>query len=123
MASYTFHIPGRLPGLNDVVPKMDRGFRAKAYTREKRAWTETVSLLAKARKIPTLGRVRVHCIWREANRRRDPDNIASAKKHIMDGLVAAHVLPNDGWQNVAGFSDDFLIGGAIGVEVTLTEVP
>lgn len=123
MASYTFHIPGRLPGLNDVVPKMDRGFRARAYAKEKRAWTETVALLAKANKIPTLSRVRVGCIWRETNRKRDPDNVASAKKHIMDGLVLAGVLGNDGWKNIAGFSDDFEIGGAIGVEVTLTETP
>jgi len=47
--------------------------------------------------------------WYEENRRRDKDNIAFAKKFIFDGLVKAGVLKGDGWDYVAGFSDDFKV--------------
>jgi hypothetical protein len=49
--------------------------------------------------------------WYVKNRRRDPDNICFARKFIMDGLVAAEVIPNDTWQYVSGFRDSFEIDG------------
>ncbi len=54
-------------------------------------------------------RCRLDFEWYVKDRRRDPDNIAFARKFIMDGLVAANVLPNDTWQYVAGFRDSFAI--------------
>ena len=37
------------------------------------------------------------------------DNIASAKKFVIDGLVEADILADDGWRQVSGFSDTFEI--------------
>lgn len=46
--------------------------------------------------------------WYERDRRRDKDNISSfGRKVIQDGLVKAGVLANDGWAQIAGFSDEF----------------
>jgi len=46
--------------------------------------------------------------WKERDRRRDPDNIAAAgRKLILDGLVLAGVLPDDGWNHVLGWTDRF----------------
>ena len=47
--------------------------------------------------------------WIEPNKRRDKDNIASAKKFIIDALVKSGILENDGWKNVIGFSDRFSV--------------
>lgn len=48
--------------------------------------------------------------WYEKNRRRDLDNISSfGRKVIQDALVQTHVLQNDGWKEIAGFSDDFFV--------------
>lgn len=48
--------------------------------------------------------------WYEGNKRRDLDNISSfGRKVIQDSLVYAHVLKNDGWKEIHGFSDSFLI--------------
>ena len=40
--------------------------------------------------------------WYEKNKRRDPDNVFSAIKYILDSLVEAGVFPNDGQKQVAG---------------------
>lgn len=43
--------------------------------------------------------------WYVKNKRKDADNIAFAKKFILDGLVEADVLPNDNRKYVQGFAD------------------
>lgn len=43
--------------------------------------------------------------WYVKNKRKDADNIAFAKKFILDGLVEAGVLPNDNRKYVQGFAD------------------
>jgi Holliday junction resolvase RusA-like endonuclease len=48
--------------------------------------------------------------WYERNKRRDLDNISSfGRKVIQDSLVCAHVLKNDGWKEIDGFSDAFFV--------------
>ena len=47
--------------------------------------------------------------WYEPNRRRDKDNIAMAKKFILDSLQEMNVLENDGWTQIMGFIDEFYI--------------
>lgn len=45
--------------------------------------------------------------WYAPDRKKDKDNIAFAKKFILDGLVMAKVLKNDGWEDISDFSDTF----------------
>lgn len=45
--------------------------------------------------------------WIEENRRRDMDNVAFAKKFILDGLVRAGVIRDDTPRYIAGLSDRF----------------
>jgi hypothetical protein len=47
--------------------------------------------------------------WYVSNTRKDPDNIAFAKKYILDGLVDAKVLRNDRWKQISGFEDKFYV--------------
>nr|WP_278885619.1 RusA family crossover junction endodeoxyribonuclease [[Ruminococcus] torques] len=48
--------------------------------------------------------------WFEKNRRRDLDNVSSfGRKVIQDALVRAHILQNDGWKEIVGFSDEFFV--------------
>lgn len=68
--------------------------------------------------------VQISFIWLCKNKRVDPDNIAFAKKFILDGLQKAGVLKNDGWDFVCGgFSDRFSISpaGHVGVNVLIYE--
>lgn len=52
---------------------------------------------------------RIHFLWIEKDKRRDLDNIAFAKKFILDALVGANVLKGDGWSCVKGFKDSFSV--------------
>lgn len=47
-------------------------------------------------------------LWVEPDKRRDKDNIRSfGRKVIQDALVKTGVLKNDGWKQIAWFSDRF----------------
>lgn len=64
----------------------------------------------------------LHFHWYRKNKKVDPDNIAFAKKYILDGIVAAEALPNDGWSEVLGFSDSFSVDKENPrVEIKITE--
>ena len=54
-------------------------------------------------------RVSVHFEWHEPNRRRDPDNISAAQKFVLDGMVKAGVIPNDGWKNIKGLTHSWVL--------------
>lgn len=116
----TLWIPGPLPGMNEMVASAKgSGGAGRDYSALKRRWTDSVMLLA--RRLPHFQRASLTFTWHERERRRDPDNIASAKKLVLDGLVAAKVLPGDGWDYVAGFRDEWLLAKKAGVLVTLLE--
>lgn len=47
--------------------------------------------------------------WFMKDKRKDKDNIAFAKKFILDGLVLAGVLKSDGFDYISGFLDVFYL--------------
>ena len=114
----TIWIDGPLPGLNDVIAMAKRHWAQ--YAKEKAYWTDLVALTCKSERIRPVKRVFIEFVWIEKGKRRDPDNIAMAKKFILDGMVQAGVLQNDGWGQIAGWSDEFKVDKSRpGVEVTL----
>lgn len=116
-------VPGVLPDLNKALAaaRSARG-RYSGYARLKKDATDWVALHARA--LPAFRRVRMEFTWHEPNRRTDPDNLISAKKFILDGLVQAGVLPGDGWENIASFGEErwFVVARDPGVLVFLAEV-
>ncbi len=101
-------IPGRLPGLNDLIFS-NVGKRIKVQG----AAVGRVVLLAQLARLPRFERARFVFVWVEPDRRRDPDGIAGGgRKVVLDGLVQAGVLPGDGWDHVSGWSDHFELNKA-----------
>ena len=102
-------IPFPLPGLNEYIDA-ERSHRQKA-AKLKREYQDAVVLVLRRQirgklRVP----VRMRYLWVEKDRRRDKDNISAfGRKVIQDALVKAGKLRNDGWQNIAGFSDDFAV--------------
>jgi len=47
--------------------------------------------------------------WYTRNERKDADNVAFAKKFILDGLVKAGILKDDTRKFVLGFTDNFKV--------------
>lgn len=102
-----FTIRGTMPGLNDLIDAERRNRYAGAQL--KKQWEAVVIRAARS-----LGKTRfdrpVYMVyhWYAADRRRDKDNISSfGRKVIQDALVKAHILKNDGWNDIIGFKDRF----------------
>jgi Holliday junction resolvase RusA-like endonuclease len=109
----------RFPDLNEYI-KIERSNRYAAANMKKE-YTELVAWECKAQKLKFMESAYITFEWMEENRRRNIDNIAYAKKFIIDGLVLAGILKNDGWGEVKGFKDDFRVGENYEVFVKLEE--
>lgn len=113
-----FIIPVRLPSLNEVVAANRRnkyaGAKLKSDTEETimtYVFTEQVLPVEK----PCI----VHMLFEEATRKRDADNVESAKKFILDALVRARILKGDSPKYVVG-SPSFTVYGKAGNQVKVT---
>lgn len=106
-----FTIEGRFPSLNEYVEAERRNRFAGA--KMKRRETERARLAAASSGMPAFtGCVTVRFLWIEPNRRRDLDNVAFAKKFVLDGMVAAGVIEGDGQSHVVGLADFFEVDPA-----------
>lgn len=117
-------IPGVFPGMNEITKaaKSGRG-KSNGYSRMKASHDARVVNALRGVPLPKIGRARFAFVWYEPQRRRDPDNVSAGQKFVLDGLVKAGVIPNDGHNEVAGLSHDFVISpDHPGVVVTVTEV-
>jgi hypothetical protein len=101
-------ITGKLPGLNEYIAacRANRyaGAEMKKSIEEVIVW-EIRSQLKNKR----IDSVNIVFHWYEPNKKRDKDNIAFAKKFILDALQAAGTLAGDGWGQVLDFADKFYI--------------
>lgn len=127
MRSYTFSAPIKLPGLNEYTyacrSHAQVGAALKRETEEALRWFIRAQLgkLVKDKKLPARAPVKVYFRWTEAGKRpRDKDNIAFAKKFVLDALVAENVLLSDAWDYVDSFEDSFFRGPRYGVTVDIT---
>lgn len=119
----SFFIAGILPGLNEVLAaaRKSRG-KWNAYNDMKSSYGQYIQTCIKKAQLKPMQRAFIQLEWCEKNKKRDQDNVAAGKKFVLDALVATGVLPNDGWEQVAGFTDRFLVDKANpGVNVTLVE--
>jgi Holliday junction resolvase RusA-like endonuclease len=103
MSTDSFTVPMRLPGLNEIIEAAKSHW--SVYREMKRTYQEAVIWTSK--RIQPFDRAYLDITWYEPNRQRDLDNIAAGKKFILDGLQAAGKIENDGWKQIAGFSDTF----------------
>jgi hypothetical protein len=130
MDSAALWVPGPLPGMNEMIAAAKgSGGRGRAYSTMKRDLTAVVAGVATRAQIPRFaGRVLLDFRWYEPNRKRDCDNVAAARKFVLDGLVAAGVLKGDGWRYVQSWTDRFDVAGVDGqsrgpgVAVTIWDV-
>jgi len=127
----TLELRGLLPGMNEFMDARrvsyregKRGRFRDAYTSIKAKWTRDVAIECRAAGIRRVPRAFFEFHWRERNRRRNPDNVAAGgRKLILDGLVVAGVLDNDGWREIAGWRDLFTVDAKNpGVTVIIREM-
>lgn len=115
-----YTIKGRLDGLNEYIAAMNINRHVGNKLKQKNQ--DYISLFLRPVK-QFSKQVKVHFFWIEPNTMRDVDNIAFAKKFILDALVKKGILPNDTQRWVKGFSDQFEVDkDNPRIEITIEEV-
>ena len=118
-AKATCRIQMKLPSLNDYISaeRTNRymGANMKRNTQDGIAW-----FIAKLPRFENP--VTIHFHWIEKTSKRDLDNVAFAKKFILDALVENGKLIDDSQKYVRGFTDTFEKGKENEVIVTIEEV-
>ena len=113
-------IPMRLPGLNEYIAACNSS-RYKGNNLKQRTQADISWYLKKLPKIEKP--IRIHFIWISTLAdRRDPDNIASACKFILDTMQQIGKLKNDNRANIKGLYHDYDIGKEYAVIVEIEEL-
>lgn len=108
----------KLPSLNEYV----RACRANRYeaSKYKKDIERDISIFLA--RLPQFERpVKIHFHWIEDSKRRDLDNVAFAKKFILDALVKSGKLKDDNRRYVTAFTDTFSYGKKAMVICEFTE--
>ena len=114
-------IPGHFPGMNEFITENRRnpysGNRMKRKNQDIiKQNLEVWKWKNKVRKLEPP--VYISYTFHERNRRRDLDNISGFfHKVFQDALVDSGLLNDDGWKDIAGFRDNFIVADPCGVHV------
>lgn len=108
-----FVIPCRLPGLNDYISALDynkyKGHSLKQSTEQEICLCISVALSKGTLKPVQDYPIRVNFEWHEKTKKRDLDNIVSAKKFILDAMQKSGIIKGDGQKYVGDINDIFCI--------------
>lgn len=117
-------IPGELPDLNTIIKESKRGRgNWQPYNDIKQEHTERIAWIAKSKIKKRLKKIDLEIKWICKDRRKDKDNIMAGTKFILDGLVVAGIIENDGWKQIGDISHKFEVDkDNPRIEVTIKEV-
>lgn len=102
-------IKGQLMGLNEYIRLCRSNKYAAAKAKKDIEEVIMINIKLQLRNFRTDKKIFLKFDWYEKNQKRDLDNIAFNKKFILDSFVKCGTIPNDGWNNIAGFTDRFYI--------------
>ena len=100
-----FIIQGTLPTMNEIIDASKSHW--SVYRKMKEDYTNLVSWSCK--RLGPVERVNILITWYMKDKRQDKDNIMAGTKFILDGLVASHVLKNDGWKEIGDIHHSFRV--------------
>lgn len=104
-----FIIHGRLIALNEYTTACRKNRFAGASLKKNTQEQIKREIRAESGLKRVSGRAYLTFNWYEPNQKRDKDNVAFAKKFILDALVEEGVLTSDGWRVIDGFADNFFV--------------
>lgn len=114
-----YEIPMKLPSLNDYV----RVCRTNKFMASKYKADIEQEIGLYLIKMPRMTKpIKIHFHWVESTKKRDYDNVAFAKKFILDSMQRYGKLENDNRKYVKGFTDTFEYGKETKVIIEIEEV-
>ena len=117
-------IQGELMDLNNFIDKQRANRFGGANAKKKETDKCAIYIKQAMNQGLSVGKLPIHLniSWYMQNKRKDKDNIAFAKKFILDGMIQAKLIRNDGWKEISGFTDEFHVDkNNPRVEVTIYE--
>ena len=122
MEEITFRVAYRFPGLNEYTDAnrihWTKGRRMKMDAEEAVIWA-----IREAKAHGRIGKaVPPYWIlfeWHEASHKRDYDNVASAKKFVLDAMQKTGIIERDSQRYLVGFHDTFESDSMDGLIVTV----
>ena len=112
-------IPLKLPSCNEYI----RVCRTNVYKAAKFKSGVEDDIIVYLNKLPTFNKpIEIIFNWYEGNKRRDFDNIAFAKKFILDAMVKCGKLKDDNRKCVVAFTDRFFHAKDFKVILEITEI-
>lgn len=107
-----FTISTKLPSLNQYVDECRKNIHAGAQFKKNQDDIVHYSTLSKKQELKQFCKepVLIWIEWHEKTKRRDPDNIQSSQKYILDGLQKAGILKNDNNKWVKGLYPSIVYG-------------
>ena len=109
----------KLPSLNDYI----RVCRCNKYQAAKFKADIEQEIGLRLMKMPKWNNpIKIHFCWVEGNKKRDLDNIAFAKKFILDAMVKYGKLKDDNRKCVTAFTDSFEYGKETKVILEIEEI-
>ena len=115
----TCEIPMRLPSLNDYI-RACRNNKYNGANMKKKIENDLGWYLSELPKFENPIEIDFH--WIEGNKRRDLDNVAFAKKFILDALVKLGKLKDDNRRFVTAFRDTFDYSKESKIILTIREI-
>lgn len=122
----------KIPGLNDMInsaklalvtsKKNKRLAILTAYEPLRKKWIKKIEEEIISSGINPVEKIYLSLEWEEPTRRRDPDNVAAFIKFILDALRKTDIIKNDGWEQVKGWDNSFLLSKRRAVTVKVWEV-
>lgn len=118
MEQVVISIPHRFVSLNEYI----NAERTNRYMAAKIKKSETAIAAEAFGRLPSINKLcKVRFTWFVTDKRRDLDNIAFAKKYILDGAVDAGFIPGDNMKYIIGFEDVVQFADSERVEVEFIE--
>ena len=98
------------PDLNNYLSECSRHPQAGAKMKRDFMMIASNAIRRQLPRVHIPGTVKIHYRYYEYSKKRDPSNVnAFAVKVIEDALQKCEVISNDGWANIAGYSQDFFV--------------
>ncbi len=116
---YKVEIPMKLPSLNEYINEC----RSNRFAGAKMKKSIENDIAVFINKLPVFKNpIHITFNWIEKDRKRDLDNIAFAKKFILDALVKCGKMKDDNRNYVLGFVDEFFYGSESKVVLKIEEI-
>ena len=106
-----FVVQAKLPSLNQYINacRLNKFAGAKFKRDTEKIIEDAIDIYLDHEQLHSVDEpVKIRFDWHEKTMRRDADNVASAKKYILDAMQTKNILPNDNRQYVKGFYDDII---------------